>query len=475
MQAAIEADEEELEGSESDVLENRRKVRAYLRQTVLKSRPEPQLRSRNILDQPAHSGVNSSEDESENRSSRYVNGAGNTSSDEEDFGSRIIDRKSKNAANLQIEDDSESCPAVGFNIYSQIQNIEQVVVTANEACYRDEDSTYESMDEGVSYVHSPIQPLETLENNGTPLEQSIQRFSSMKHPPQGATVQSGASDNQSFIVVDRQMQAQMNDEYNPGAELVNAFSSESDSSDAETVDGFIVDDIGHKQARKKRRLEGFARNRTIQQKIAIPGQSSSSVHAKRRVSERGSSSSSRFSRSKKKLQSKLTSFHAGKSVSRSQLTQSRDQLGHSDCYATNHGQSILVNDQSFDETVRDIAFEQGGGVQSSRAPNALVARGAIRVRVRVENELLLIPCIDDDERKTIKWLADQVCMIFFRDILDSLGNISNHTLITIIYNVIISINSINVAEGTKAPTALEQPTRMPCPQVAQNFLKSCYF
>ena len=466
MQAAIEADEEELEGSESDVLENRRKVRAYLRQTVLKSRPEPHLRSRNVLDQPAHSGVNSSEDESENRSSRNVNAAGNTSSDEEDFGSRIIDRRSKNAANLQIEDDSESCPAVGFGIYSQTQNLDQVVVTANEACYRDEDSTYESMDEGVSYVHSPIKPLETLENKGTQLEQSIQRSSSMKHPPHGATVQSAASDNQSFVVVDRQVQAQIDDEYSPGAELVNAFSSESDSSDAETVDGFIVDDIGHKQARKKRRLEGFPRKRTIQQKITIPGQSPSSFHAKRRVSERGSSSSSRVSRSKKKLQSKLTSFHAGtnfspagKSVSRSQPTQSRDQLGHRNCYATNHGRSNLVTDQSFDETVRDIAFGQGAGVQSSRAPKALVARGAIRVRVRVENELLLIPCIDDDERRTVKWLADQVCTIFFRDILDSLGNISNHTLITIIHNVIISINSINVAEGTEAPAALEQPTR----------------
>ena len=426
MQAAIEADEEELEGSESDVLENRRKVRAYLRQVVLKSRPEPQLRSRNVLDQPAHFGVNSSEDESENHCNHSVKELGRTSSDEEDFGSRIFDRRNKNAANLQIEDDSESCPAVGSDMYSQTQNIRSVVDAANEACYRDEDSTYESMDEGDSYVHSPIKPLEALENNGAHLGHSIQRSSSVKHPPHEAAVQSSASNNQSFVVVDRQVQARIDDEYNPGSELVGTFSSGSDSSDAETVDGFIVDDIGHKQARKKRRLEGFPRKRTIQQKITIQGQSSSSFHSKRRISERGSSSSSRVSKSKKKLQSKLTHFHAetnfspgGKTASRSQPTQSRDQMGRSNHYATNHGRSNLVPGQSFDETVADIVFEQRDGVQSSRAPNALVARGAIRIRVRVENELLMIPCIDDGERKTIKWLADQVFLMFSRDILDS--------------------------------------------------------
>ena len=429
MQAAIKADEEELEGSESDVLENRKKVRAYLRQAVLKSRPEPQLRNRSVLDQFADEDVNSSEDEMDYRRKLNVNGIENTDSDEESLDNKIIDRRSKgtrNAANFQIEDDSESFPAVGFErIKPCTQNSGDKVGATEEPFHRDEDSTYESMDEDVNNIHSPMKPLDALADNGARLLGPVWDSAILNGPSIETDDHIGSQTSNSHgppNLLDTEVQAQIDSEYSPNVDSVTPFTSESDASGVELVDGFIVDDVGQSQARKKRRLEDFQRKRIIQQKIAIPGQSSSSVHTRRKVSERGSQSRSRLSKPRSKRQSRLTHFQTGPTLS--QNNQPHRQTAHRHRFTVNNGVCRgldLANgngsnnqefDESFNQTTRQIGTEERDDIHSLQVSSSLVARGSIRVRVRVENELLLIPCIDSIERKTIKWLADQVYYLF---------------------------------------------------------------
>ena len=429
MQAAIKADEEELEGSESDVLESRKKVRAYLREVVLKSRPEPQLRNRSVLDQFADEDAKSSEDEMDYQRKLNTKGIENTDSDEESLDNRIIDRRSKgsrNAANFQIEDDSESFPAVGFEkVNPCIQSSGDRVSATDEAFRRDEDSTYESMDEDTNSIYSPMKPLDALANNETRSLGPVWESAKLNGPSVETVNPIGSQTNNGHRppnLLDTEMQAQMESEYNPDVDSVAPFTSESDASDVELVDGFIVDDVGQSQARKKRRLEGFPRKRSIQQKIAVPGQSSSGVHTRRKVSERGSQSRLSLSKPRNKRQSRLTHFQTGANLSQS--AQAYRQTAHRHRFTVNNGAcrgSDLANengpnnqdfDQSFNQAARQIGTEERDDIRNSQVSSNLAARGSIRVRVRVENELLLIPCIDSSERKTIKWLADQVFMLF---------------------------------------------------------------
>ena len=452
MQAAIEADEEELEGSESDYLANRKKVRAYLRKAVHKARPAPQLRNRNVVDQDMDCG----EDEHYYGGNLLTTCSKNDDKNMDEYGESVEDsridrrrvgRSAKNAANYQMEDDNDTWPTTGFEkTDSRVRSIEDEngcaneggnaygashtdnAVHTNEARHTDEDSTYASMDEDGGHAHSPIMPLESLTANESRLLCPARGSSNRGGSSQGSCLETSVRSGNQLAE-----QAQLDNEYNPDVASVTPFTSDSEASETELVDGFIVDDIGQSQARKKRRLEGFPRKKTVQQKITIPGQSNS--HPKRKVSEKGSKSYVRLSKLKNRIQSRLTSSQTVTSDSQGHKDrrrshglstnpglQSQRQSNENHRFTVNNGvcesQGAVTdsrsNTQDFDRsvnpTVRQAIDVEWNDMQGVQSPSNLPNRVNIRVRVRIENELLLIPCVDHSERRTIKWLAEQVCL-----------------------------------------------------------------
>ena len=442
MQAAIEADEEELEGSESDVLESRKSVRTFLRQVVLKSKPEPQLRNRSVLDQFTDEDARSSEDECDHGCNGNIKGVRNFGSDEESIENRILNRREKSARNVvkfKIEDDSESFPAVKSNgMDSRDGKTGEGITTLGGGCSREDDSTYESMDEEMDSIHAPTKPIEPLEDTETrllqPTFESFKIISSsvVAESPVGSST---GSDRSLSRAIANTVEPLVVDDYNPGIDSIALFTSESDSSDVELIDGFIVDDVGQNQARKKRRLEGFSCKRTIQQKISIPGQSPSILRTRRKVSKRKSKSKSKSSKLKRKSQSRLTGFQSGTALSHGQnagrngkgfAAQSNRHMVHDyhrftvnngDCMGSAIEAETGTDDQEFgqpvNQTMRQTRIELGDDMQTSQILRSSTGRVKIRVRVRIEKKLFLIPCIDQGERKTIEWLAQQVFVVFF--------------------------------------------------------------
>lgn len=412
VEAAIQADEGELEGSASDFLENRKKVRAYLKQEMLKSRPEPQLRKRNFLDQFEEDDTENSDCEEGKENMLCTKDIDENVKtygiDSDKSGNLFSDRKKstqciKNIANHQIGDDSESWPSQGFEkVSSHIQN------NRDEAGHTDEDSTYASMDEdGGNSLHSPLKPLESLAEGS---------FRSQSTSQPGGSLEIAGS-----------VAARMNE---TGGEIdvigqpflggSSPFASESDSSDVELLNGFIVDDVGQNQARKKRRVEGLPRKRTVQQKLSIGRQSSASYHPRRRISENGAKSGLRLSKSKNKIQSRLKSCCVVSNVTQKSnigesvlpMQPNEEQRG-SRSFVVNNGTCeegrIGTNRSKISQRLNQAVNVDLGNVRGSQITTASFGRGSVRVRIHVEGELLLmIPCIDDGERKTIKWLADQV-------------------------------------------------------------------
>lgn len=462
--AAIKADEEELEGSESDVLQSRREVRKYLKREMLKTKSELQLRNRNVLDQFRDDERESSDDEEameiglENRdrrkkAKRLSDEAERLSGDRissETYGKRKSGYLNSNAvghhANRQDEsfemgnknDDHETRVASPSfeKISSNISGINDKSVF--EAMETNEEFNDLSMDEEGLMDHSPIKPLEPLESDYVddtmrkPPAHSIPHNSNIKQERYPYDVTSAISTDGLVAAVthdthatnEQLIQQQLQNSYTPNVEGITHFTSGSDSDDVELIDGFIVDDVGQRQAQKKRRIDSCSRKKkVVQRRIIVPGQSNGLSRTKSNPAERGSKSSVKLSRPKQTKQARITYANAPQNTASSRSF----TVNNGSCTSTNasdHRHHSTVQKQlSASANSRNITspvnlshdFRQQN--QQGSVVNYPVSSAALRIRVRVEKELLLIPCVDHGERKTIKWLADQVSHFNFYSVI----------------------------------------------------------
>ena len=463
--AAIKADEEELEGSESDVLQSRREVRRYLKREMMKTKPEPQLRNRNVLDQ-FRDGENKSSDDEEaidiglenldrrKKAKRLSDEAERLSGDRissETYGKRKSGYLNSNAvghhANRQDEsfemgskDDFHARRAASPSfekISSNISGINDNSVF--EAMETNEDLNETSMNEEGLMDHSPIKPLQPLGSNyvddkmHNPPAHNVLQTSNITQEGYPYDVASSSynqtTNHEISNLSDRHVaaltrdtqatneeliQQQLQNTYRPNVEDITHFTSGSDSDDVELIDGFIVDDVGQRQAQKKRRIEnGSRKKKVVQRRITMPGQLNSSSGTKLNPAERGSKSSVKLSRPKHTKQARITYANTPQNtVSNRSFT-----VNNGSCTTTNAANrrhhstvqkqpSAAFNSRNVTSPVNLIHdFRQQ--TQQALAFSHPVS-SALRIRVRVEKELLLIPCVDHDGRKTIKWLADQV-------------------------------------------------------------------
>ena len=401
---AIKADEEELEGSESELLQSRRDVRDFLRRTMNKSSSEPQLRDRykNVLEQFAEEDMESSDDEMPVPKIAKVPGR-----DSRTWHRRIDDC----SEDYQVYNDHQplfgdadvangnrlaerEAPSTQSRSFKKVSsNIDDAV---SEKGGTDEDSTYASMDEDGPVMHSPIKPLEPMGNAAAAARQ------------QSSTDVFNVQSRVDVVQVSNDLLAgpsnrQGISDYPSSSEHITPFTSESDSDKEELIDGFIIDDVGQKQARKKRRIEGFPRMKSTQQKITIPGSSSASSSYRR--TSNGTNTGPRLqsisSKPKRKKQTRITGTYATSS--------------HRQSNQASHGavrNSFTVNNDVCSSATRsnfpDVASSTVNLLDFRQANQPMMAP-SLRVRVRIDKEQLLIPCVEDGERKTIKWLSDQVC------------------------------------------------------------------
>ena len=463
--AAIKADEEELEGSESDVLQSRREVRRYLKREMMKTKPEPQLRSRNVLDQFRDDERRSSDDEEaieiglENldrrkKAKRLSDEAERLSGDRissETYGKRKSGYLNSTAVGHHANRQDESFEMGGKDDYlarratspsfekksSNISGINDNSVF--EAMETNDEFIDLSMDEEGLIDHSPIKPLEPLGSDYVddkmhqPLVHNRPQTSNITQEgyPNDVTSSSynqttnheindltdrhvAALTRDTHATNEELIQQQLQNTYRPNVEDITHFTSGSDSDDVELIDGFIVNDVGQKQAPKKRRIENDSRKKkVVQRRITVPGQLHSSSRTKLNPAERGSKSSVKLSRPKPTKQARITYESTAQNTTPNRSftvnngscssTNAANRRHHSTVQKQPSAASNSRNGTSPVNLIHDFCQQN----QQASAFSQPVS-SALRIRVRVEKELLLIPCVDHDGRKTIKWLADQV-------------------------------------------------------------------
>eukprot|EP00795_Rhopilema_esculentum_P001570 gene1570-16021_t len=402
VELAIKADEEELEGSESELLQSRRDVRDFLRRTMNKSSSEPQLRDRykNVLEQFAEEDAESSDDEMPvpriakvpGRDSRRWRGRIDDCS--EDYQActdhqPLFGQPDVANGNPLAEREAQSTQSRSFEKASS--NIDDAV---SDNGGTDEDSTYASMDEDGPVMHSPIKPLEPMGNVAAARQQSSADVFDVQSRVDVVQVDTndlvaGPSHRQSIS------------DYPSSSEHITPFTSESDSDKEELIDGFIIDDVGQKQARKKRRIDGFPRKKSTQQKITIPG--SSSVSSSYRPTSNSTNTGPRLqsiaSKPKRKKQTRITGTYATSSHRQSNQP---SQSAVRNSFTVNNGACSSGTISHFPDEASNT-FD----LLDLRQVNQPMMAPSLRVRVRIDKEQLLIPCVEDGERKTIKWLSDQ--------------------------------------------------------------------
>ena len=256
----------------------------------------------------------------------------------------------------------------------------------------DEDSTYASMDEDGAACHSPLKPLEPLslspEQSG-PLRHNDIGTNFVQHGPPGAadTSQRPPGHYVTHLTSNN-----------------NAFKSDSDVD--QSIDGFIIDDVGQKQAQKRRKIDA-THGKKIQRRISVQGEAL--INPSRRKRPTGPIN---INKSRLKKQTRITtSYNTAKPVNK----EHGFQVNLASCSRTSSVRSseTLAAYTDFDRS-EDITTVHSGRGDSSRGQSTPLQPAAVgvvmRIRVTVEKEFFLIPCANSSEKRTVSWLADQVCL-----------------------------------------------------------------
>eukprot|EP00794_Sanderia_malayensis_P018758 gene18758-20649_t len=412
VEKAIQADEDELEDSDSDLLNNRRNVRKYLKEIMAKRKPIAQLRNRSTIERDLVDEDDSDDDiedsEEHEHDARYKLSCKIAKAQERglEYAGSLANR-GRRSAGVYTSEATSSRPGSAANGDSEERSLDMNQANTQnlldfdpelldgdiEMIGTDNDSTYASMDENGMIDHSPLRPLEPLSQAVvhpiTPLPNSPINTSCDTMDQWQRNTRQGSSNRGSFVP-DR-------------VDLDEGSGSDSDF--RHQLGGFIVDDVGggnqQQQLLKRRRIDVSARRKPVQSKLTVATATTSGM------SSRNKKLVGLTTRRKHRRQTRIT--HAYSSVVSNNASSDRGFCVNTtmSSNSTLHGASRLNavgNDYDDDDDVGrhdDIA-----SFQQRRSASASESR-LMRVRVRVEKELLLIPCADSNERRTIDWLADQ--------------------------------------------------------------------
>ena len=456
MQAAIKADEEELSGS--DMLHGRKNVEQFLKSVLHGQRPihrEP-LRKRNV--NPSDMDTEAFEQNvrsSRNTQKGSVCGKRNNSltADQENFisepsilGSSQTSRASRTPhalldSNGLSKEQSDLFTINSSEDSSNSKGSDPDVFTPDIEMDSDQDSTYASMDEGSVQGLSPLgdSPPIVSKNKSAfvcgntpktrkkvsftdlPSSQSTSLSSSALGPIKDISSQQQSHDrtlnftSSSRAALKTSINLMDDSAFKPIPDPDIPAFVEEQSSDSEEIGplllgGFIVDDVGDSRASKRRRTEtghlDFSSSRS-----AIRRDVNQSASQQRKVRTTAGQSTTNKTGMNHARQQKPAYKRQSRLTETASLTKTKNRpdfiVNRENCNVSRPS----VNQQSHDH--ESPVRGANDDIHTIDHVSRQTQRTLLRIRVRVEDKVFLIPCRDSNERKTVKWMAEEVNNFYF--------------------------------------------------------------